>query len=55
MNWNNSENVGGISIHGTKDRMLKARSTQFPISEAGHFMIVTKANEVGKILTKNGL
>ncbi|UKN02731.1 alpha/beta hydrolase [Paracrocinitomix mangrovi] len=55
LNWDKTENVGGTSIHGTKDRILKNHSTEHPILGAGHFMIVTHADEVKDAVMKNWL
>lgn len=53
LQWKPPKNVIGISIHGSKDRILKSLSSQHFLQDAGHFMIVTHASEVEPIISKN--
>ena len=53
LNWRNTAESNGIRIHGTKDKILPIkRKMNYEISNAGHFMIVNRANEIGEILEK---
>lgn len=53
LNWKRNSTPGGIiRIHGSKDRLLPIRrcSPDYIIKNAGHFMIVNRADEISEIL-----
>lgn len=48
-NWKNRDSVPNtISIHGTNDKLLPIRSSEYKVQDGGHLMIITKAEEVSK-------
>lgn len=56
MRWpGNSPNAPVIHIHGTHDRVFPARylGDNIPIEGGGHFMIVTHAKQISKLLQKH--
>jgi pimeloyl-ACP methyl ester carboxylesterase len=51
LTWQNlTELTNVITIHGTNDKILPLKSSDYQIHNGGHFMIVDKANEIIKIL-----
>jgi len=49
LNWKNDAVTNGIRIHGDEDKVLPKRSLiDVSISNAGHFMIVTRGTEISK-------
>ena len=53
MSWNNTSIISHIVIHGSKDRIFPSgnlESKNYLIQGGGHFMIITHAKEIAKIL-----
>jgi pimeloyl-ACP methyl ester carboxylesterase len=51
--WKNSEAPkNAVAIHGTRDRIFRARSADETIPGGGHFMVLSKAKELSRILNK---
>ncbi len=53
--WDNKTAFSNLShIHGTADRIMPHRfvKSNLPVKDGGHFMTITKANEVSTILRK---
>ncbi|MDW3195330.1 MAG: alpha/beta hydrolase [Cytophagales bacterium] len=53
--WNNREKANNIvSLHGSSDRLFKHPKNQdiFTISDAGHFMVMNRAEEVSEVLNQ---
>lgn len=53
LEWDRTESPAGIvRIHGTKDRVLPIGKAKidYPIKNAGHFMVYNRAKEISKIL-----
>lgn len=51
LRWENEEVLANvITIHGTRDRVLPMRNPDFRVNGGGHFMIVNRAREVGRII-----
>ena len=49
--WKNASRSNGISLHGTKDKILPARGKlESSIQGGGHFMIVTHGEELSQII-----
>lgn len=53
LRWDNQQvPENAVRIHGTRDRVLYFRKeeTEFPVKDAGHFMVYTHADEVNAAL-----
>lgn len=52
-NWDNEQLLPNlITIHGTADRILPLRKADHVVHHGGHLMVVSKAEEVSRILRK---
>jgi pimeloyl-ACP methyl ester carboxylesterase len=57
LEWDRTESPKGlVRIHGTKDRILPIGNAKidYPIKDAGHFMVYNRAGEISKILAVLG-
>jgi len=55
LTWTNTESAG-YNIHGTNDKILPLkRSVDVSIHDGGHFMIVTKADEISAVIMEEGV
>ncbi|WP_339815000.1 alpha/beta hydrolase [uncultured Imperialibacter sp.] len=53
VNWQNETLVKGVyHIHGDRDRILPLKTADFTISGGGHLMIVSKGDQIGRIILK---
>jgi pimeloyl-ACP methyl ester carboxylesterase len=53
VNWKNEEMLANvITIHGTADLILPYKKADHVVQDGGHLMIVTRAEEVSRILRK---
>jgi len=53
VNWDNEQQLPNvITIHGTADLILPFRKADHVVHDGGHLMIVSKADEVSRILRK---
>jgi len=53
INWSNEiEPTETLRIHGTKDRLIPLKGEAYKIKDAGHFMIVDKAEEISKLINE---
>jgi pimeloyl-ACP methyl ester carboxylesterase len=51
--WDNEQLLHNVvTIHGTADRVLPFKKADYVVHDGGHLMIVTKAEEVSRILRK---
>lgn len=51
--WDNAEPVSNVvTIHGTADRIFPFKKADYRVEHGGHLMIVSKADEVSRILRK---
>ena len=51
--WDNEQQLPNvITIHGTADRVLPFRKADYVVHNGGHLMIVSKAEEISRILRK---
>lgn len=49
--WDNDEQVPNIiTVHGTADRIFPFKEADYKVEKGGHLMIVTKADEVSRII-----
>lgn len=52
--WKNKEIIKGIRIHGDSDRIIPLpKELDYTIEKGGHFMIVSKADEIVVIINQN--
>jgi hypothetical protein len=53
VNWDNEQQLPNvITIHGTADLILPFRKADHVVQQGGHLMIVSRAEEVSRILRK---
>lgn len=49
--WDNEQQLPNIiTIHGTSDRIFPFREADYKVNDGGHLMVVSKADEVSRIL-----
>jgi pimeloyl-ACP methyl ester carboxylesterase len=49
--WKNEKQVPNVvTIHGTADRIFPFKQADYTVKKGGHLMVVSKADEVGRIL-----
>lgn len=53
VNWGNEQTLSNvITVHGTADRIFPFKNADHVVKRGGHLMIVSKADEVSKIIRK---
>lgn len=50
LKWDSKIELDAVRIHGDNDKLLPPINPNFSIKNGGHFMIISKANEISKII-----
>lgn len=53
VNWRNTSLLANLTqIHGTNDKVLPVRTSDFKVNDSGHLMIVNKGKEISDLIHK---